>query len=255
MKKISMFSKAFDVFKEEGVIALFSRFFNFVFNGLWKRSKVFNHKTREGVFNEIYDTNYWGSDESISGTGSEFLQTELISKELPKVFEIYNIKTFLDAPCGDFQWMKRVIDKYDINYIGADIVKALIENNNEAYSNEKINFIHLDICKDTMPKSDLMLCRDCLFHLSFQDIKSFFIKFIDSNIQYLLLTNHKQSNKKFENLDIQTGDFRMLDLFSSPLNLSSDVIYRFDDFKQPEPPREICLFKRSQIIECLSQWN
>lgn len=255
MKTNSMFAKASKILKDDGFISLFFRLNNYLFKGFWMRAKVFHHDNAQDVFTEIYKTNYWGSEESISGTGSEISQTELISNELPKIFQKYSVKTFLDAPCGDFVWMKRAIEKCNIDYIGADIVADLVELNNKSFSSESISFVHLDICNDNLPQADLMLCRDCLFHLSFADIKSFFIKFSNSNIEYLLLTNHKQFEKKFKNLDIKTGDFRMLDLFSEPINLSPNVNYRFDDYKDPEPPREICLFSRSQIQECIAKWQ
>jgi hypothetical protein len=55
--------------------------------------------------------------------------------------------------------------------LGADIVKDLIDINKKKYENEKIKFMKLDIKYDKLPDSDLMICRDCLFHFSNKDIK------------------------------------------------------------------------------------
>jgi hypothetical protein len=252
---VNIFIKVKESFQEDGLSGFIKRSIDYLTNGLWVRKKIFKSDNAEDVFNAIYETNYWGSDESVSGTGSEKSQTELISSELPKIFNEYGVNVFLDAPCGDFSWMSNVIEDTNVNYIGADIVDSIVKDNNKKYSNTSINFMHLDICKDELPQSDIMLCRDCLFHLSFNDIKSFFINFVKSDIPYLLLTNHIQDNSVFNNHDILTGDFRMLDLFSNPINLSTNVEHRFDDFKHPQPPREICLFTKSQISECIAKWR
>ncbi|MDR1323847.1 MAG: class I SAM-dependent methyltransferase, partial [Candidatus Margulisbacteria bacterium] len=64
----------------------------------------------------------WDSKESRSGGGSEVDATKTIRKTLPKLWKKYKIKTFLDVPCGDYNWMKE-IDKSTITYIGGDIVQ------------------------------------------------------------------------------------------------------------------------------------
>ena len=65
-------------------------------------------KNLQEVFTKIYDTKFWYNCESLSGAGSNLLYTENLRKELPKLFDIFNIKTVLDAPCGDMNWMRLV---------------------------------------------------------------------------------------------------------------------------------------------------
>jgi hypothetical protein len=66
------------------------------------------NKQLEQVFTNIYDTRAWHSKESISGNGSELIQTEQIINELPVLLKKYNITSMLDIPCGDFNWMQHV---------------------------------------------------------------------------------------------------------------------------------------------------
>jgi hypothetical protein len=80
-------------------------------------------------FTEIYNNNGWCSPESRSGNGSELKNTIKLRSELPYLFVKYNIKSILDIPCGDFNWMKEV-DLTNIEYKGADIVESLINLNN-----------------------------------------------------------------------------------------------------------------------------
>ena len=46
----------------------------------------------------------------------------------PGLLRDYNITTVIDVPCGDFHWMSRV-NLEGRKYIGGDIVKELIEDN------------------------------------------------------------------------------------------------------------------------------
>ncbi len=79
------------------------------------------------IFTKIYEENLWNSQETKSGIGSELQHTEILRKELFTLFRMYNIGTILDIPCGDYNWMKEMdLDGMNISYIGADIVKNLI---------------------------------------------------------------------------------------------------------------------------------
>ena len=62
----------------------------------------------ENVFDTIYSKNYWASAESCSGMGSQIFTTRKIQKILPILWKRYSIKSFLDIPCGDYNWMKEV---------------------------------------------------------------------------------------------------------------------------------------------------
>jgi len=96
-----------------------------------------------------------------------------------------------------------------------------------------------------------MICRDCLFHLSFQDTKSVLENFIQSNSTYLLTTTHKNMGGSFINKDISTGDFRCIDLFSKPYNFPTDPLYTIDDWIAPDPERQMCLWNREQVLLAL----
>ena len=121
------------------------------------------------TFTKIYETNHWDGEQSISGTGSDDSQTQTIVNAIGSLIEELNIKSILDLPCGDFRWMKSV-NMEDVNYIGADIVDEIIENNSKMYANDKIRFSVINLLSDPLPQSDLLLVRDCLVHLSFKDI-------------------------------------------------------------------------------------
>ena len=143
----------------------------------------------------------------------------IIIKEIPLLFKDYNISTMLDIPCGDFYWMKEV-DLKDIEYIGADIVDEIIKKNNEEYSKSNLHFKKLDLLKDNLPNVDLIFTRDCLVHLSFEDIFNALTNICNSNSKYLLSTTFTE---RTNNNDIKTGQWRTLNLEVEPFFLPKPI--------------------------------
>lgn len=211
-----------------------------------RRRKVFKHEKAEDRFTEIYKNNYWRNNESRSGSGSTLAYTENLRKELPDLFFEHDIKHLLDAPCGDFNWMSLVVRDTGIQYTGGDIVAPLIDDNKRKYAKDNVDFIHLDITKGPLPTADLMLVRDCLFHLSYQNILDFLKVFATSDIPLLLTTTHLNPGNTFENKDIPTGHFRNIDLFSAPFSFSEPQKRILDNIAG-EHTRDMCLFTREQV--------
>jgi hypothetical protein len=206
-------------------------------------------------FISIYDENLWQSKESISGEGSEILYTKPLRDWMLREIPSLNVKTFVDAPCGDFNWMKTIISELPINYIGIDIVPALIESNKLKYQSENIHFKNSDICKDPLPDCDIIMVRDCLFHLSYEDINNFLKNLYKTNYKYLFTTTHLNTNiNKFLNNNILTGDFRYIDLFSSPFNFNiSNIHSRVDDYVIGSiAPKEMILIEKKYVPKLIS---
>ena len=246
-------SKLKKSFQNEGVITTFIKIIYYPIKQLKykKFQRVLSLKSNEDIFTWIYKNNYWSSNESFSGTGSTLKYTKNLRKELPNLFSRYSIQKIFDAPCGDFNWMRHLLPFVKIKYIGGDIVKPLIDNLNINYKSNRISFLHFDLIREIPPKVDLMICRDCLFHLSFQDTKFVLENFIKSKSTYLLTTTHKNMDSSFINRDILTGDFRRIDLFSKPYNFPTNPLEVIEDWMLPEPERQMCLWDREQILLAL----
>jgi hypothetical protein len=71
-----------------------------------KEKRFFSDPTNEEIFNWIYETDKWGSAESVSGTGSTLDQTRLMSQKIPGLLEQLKVRTLLDIPCGDLNWLQ-----------------------------------------------------------------------------------------------------------------------------------------------------
>lgn len=165
-------------------------------------------------FKYIYSTNYWGDTESISGPGSKIAATENLRHELNILLKKFSIHSIIDAPCGDFNWMK-MVDLNDINYLGVDIVKELVDNNNKYYSGKHKIFACINILEKILPKVDLILCRDCFPHLSNNNIYKALQNFINSESKYLLMSSYPENNI---NEDIVTGQWRKINFNLKPFN-------------------------------------
>ena len=197
-------------------------------------------------FTLIYSRNAWGSKESVSGSGSTFAMTTSIRSLLPIIFEKFEIKSILDAPCGDFNWMK-LVDLNGISYLGGDIVEPLIADLNRNFASKFISFMQFDITTDSFPKSDLVLNRDCLFHLSYRDIQLTLSNFLKSDSKYLLSTSH-ENRGKFINADIRSGGFRLIDLFDSPFCFPTNFHFEIPEPGEGSlPPRNLYLWDRDQV--------
>ena len=173
------------------------------------------------IFTQIYHRNEWGDSESVSGPGSSIARTSVVRAKIAVLLEEFGVRSLLDAGCGDFNWMKEV--KLDLNrYIGADVVPELILENRRKYGDATRSFLITDITRDKLPRVDVILSRDCLVHLSFDDIFAAIQNFKESGSTYLLTTTFASVDR---NTEINTGAWRPLNLqlfpfdFPAPLKL------------------------------------
>lgn len=182
-----------------------------------------------------------------SGPGSNLQSTGALRGALPRIFKEYGVKTFLDAPCGDWFWMQTV-DLSDITYIGADISKGLIEENTAKFSRDGVSFLHLDITSDPLPASDVMLCRDCLFHLKFWLRWRFFENVARSDIRFLMLTmHHVTENQRVGG----NGGFKPFNPTVEPYNLPPPIEMIAED--ADGLPRSVGIWSREQVADAVSR--
>lgn len=184
-----------------------------------RRNHAPNSASPEDVFTDIYGTNKWGDKESVSGPGSNLQETEAIRRALPQLWKELNIRTVLDIPCGDFNWMRHV-DLNGITYTGGDIVSSLVERNNAAFGSVTCRFIVLDLLSGSLPTADCILCRDCLVHFSQEHVHAALENIKASGSRYLLTTTYPKQRR---NLPIATGEWQPLNLQAAPHKLGQPL--------------------------------
>ena len=167
-------------------------------------------------FTTIYRRNGFGGLESLSGEGSSLEQTATIRREIPRLVRELGARSFLDAACGDFNWMRQV-DLGVEKYYGVDIVDGLIADNQARFGGPGREFLCRDLIREDLPAADLVLCRDCLVHLTFKQAKKLLLNLKRSWSRYLLATTFID---RTENVDLLGRDlWRTLNLELPPFNL------------------------------------
>lgn len=202
-------------------------------------------KDKEAQFTDYYWIQQWSNEESVSGRGSTLAYTKKLRQQLPELIDEFNIESILDAPCGDYNWFRKVPLHPDVTYIGGDIVAPLVERNRRIYGDEQIRFLHLDITEDQLPEVNLWLCRDCLIHFSNKDIFKTLKQFCWSNIPYLLTTTYPDVK---QNSNIATGEVRKLNLEKPPFNLPDPLVY-LDDGEDEGYSKKLGLWEREKVIK------
>ncbi len=79
----------------------------------------------EKLFTRIYARNSWRDAESRSGPGSTIARTDLLRSRLSDMVRELQVRSLLDVPCGDFNWM-RLTELPGVDYVGADVVLELV---------------------------------------------------------------------------------------------------------------------------------
>jgi hypothetical protein len=171
-------------------------------------------RSPSSVFARIYTENGWGDPESRSGSGSTMQNTEEVRRLLPGLLAELGVGAMLDVPCGDFHWMSSI--SMDVDYIGGDIVDELVIANRRRHAGPRRRFERIDLLAGGLPRADLVLCRDCLVHLSFRHVFAALASIRASGSTWLLTTTFDGVG---ENRDIATGNWRRLDLTKPPFSL------------------------------------
>lgn len=196
------------------------------------------------IFETIYRDNYWASNESRSGVGSEFTFANAYRQRLERLLRHKAIQSVFDAPCGDLNWIAPLIGQTHIHYLGGDISPSVVRAARSAHPDMEIHVF--DITRDPFPQVDLWHCRDCLFHLPFELIEQALANFARSSIPFALITTH-HSRLLHQNLNVQPGGFRLLDLEKPPISLPKPLARIRDYRPERDFPRYVCLWSRQQV--------
>jgi len=203
---------------------------------------------------EEFEDRTWahGGRNPRSGRGSNMRWTQGIRTALPQIFEDYKVKTFLDAPCGDWFWMQHV-DLSGVTYIGGDISKSVVNDITKEHARPGVKFLHLDVTSDKLPNADMMMCRDCLFHLSFEMRWEFYKNFVKSNIPYLLST----VNYNAENKDLSGPGWEPYNPFLPPFEIGAPLQVVQERGRQAlhEDWRETVAHPKAETFRSMAIWG
>ena len=181
----------------------------------------------ERVFAEFYEKNFWRDPETRSGKGSR-KDLSCVRDTLAALREIvahYDVRSLADIPCGDFNWIGEFLLDSRVRYVGYEIVAKLVADNREKHPG--IEFRQLDIVEEVpekadLIKADLILCKDLLNHLTYEEVRYALENMRRSGARYLLASN----NFGYRNRQLVARRWfnsRHLDITAAPLNYTAPI--------------------------------
>jgi len=184
----------------------------------WKKRSQFFGLTTEETFTKIYKTNLWSAGDKnesaiYSGPGSYGDPAKMYVNFINDFISQCAITSITDIGCGDFAIGYQITTQNpNLCYHGCDVVKYVINNNQQKFGSKKIRFYHLDAANESFPIADVLTIRQVLQHLSNKEIKKIMAK--AQRYRYVIVTEHllKEEYVKKYNSDKPTGpDIRLID--------------------------------------------
>jgi hypothetical protein len=175
---------------------------------------------QQATFTTIFKANQWGNTETVSGPGSTQARGADFQQDLISLLDDLKVSSILDAPCGDLNWMRNILEHRDLRYTGVDIVDALIDRNASLHGTASRRFLCTDMTRGDLPAADLIVCRDGLVHLSFTDARAAIRNFRRTGSRYLLATTFISRSR---NRDVPTGGWRVLNLERPPFSFPAPL--------------------------------
>jgi hypothetical protein len=140
--------------------------------------------------------------------------------------------------------MQHMIDEVPVEYTGIDIVEDIVCENAAKYGTERIHFRHGDLCRDRLPKADLVISRDCFIHLSYEGTLRALDNLRASGSTYLLASTYPGVTT---NEDIVTGRWRFINLALPPYGLPKPELKIAED----EAGKEMWLWRIKELQDGL----
>lgn len=173
-------------------------------------------RTIQDKFSAIEDGDVWGYDHQ-----GRSERTAKMRRQLLTFLDAEDIKSIRDIPCGHFTWQKTLLEEAElqglsIDYSGADIVPSIIRSNHDISDHR---FEVMDITTDQIPPCDLLMVRDCLVHLTDEQILRALNNIRRSKAKWIAITNFPTRQHRFRNDWDPLNFWRPLNLIDPPFNL------------------------------------
>jgi SAM-dependent methyltransferase len=175
------------------------------------------------IFDSIYRDNAWNGVESRSGPGSGDAATALLRAEIVNLARELDVRTVVDAACGDGYWMPDLP-----GYTGIDVSAEAIRLAQARHPERRYLVGSLSTVR--IPMADLVIFRDALQHLSLRDGMDALARIIGSGPRFLLASTYIGGT----NEDIETGDAYSPDLMAAPFRLGEPERLIFDGYHYHE---------------------
>ena len=188
------------------------------------------HDSTQQAFEKVYKDKLWGTNaqgKGYSGYGSTAQATLLWRTFLQQFMKENNIKSVVDAGCGDWE-STAATDWTGIDYKGYDIVDSVIQQDKAKYEKDNIHFFTANVVTTDLPAADLLIVKHVLQHLSNAEVSQLLTQ-LPKYKHVLLVDSVDEKTLTGENKDISAGDFRNLDPTKPPFEVPGDKPLTFYD--------------------------
>lgn len=188
--------------------------------------------TRKTIFQDIYGKQIWNNGNSSvpkSGPGSALGNTLGVISFLDKFVDENKIESVRDIGCGDLTWIQKTnfFKNKNIVYQGFDIVPSVISENKKNFPDKIFEIV--DAVNDTQiikaTKSDLLIIRDVIFHMTNAEILRLFGN-IKNTFKYICITS-SFTNKNSDTFN--QWHFSSKNIKLEPFKKSNDHICVLDE--------------------------
>ena len=177
----------------------------------------------QAAFESIYDKDEWGAG---SGPGSHPYFTIEYRAFIQRFISLNDIGSIVDIGCGDWQF-SRFMDFGRADYLGFDVVRTLVERNQNIYGSSRIKFEMMPEDFDLVPSGDLLIIKDVLQHLPDCDVFEI-LNSVVKRFPFVLITNSYQKIDTAQNIDLSNhGAFRCLDLTAKPYCVAGAYVFEY----------------------------
>lgn len=185
-----------------------------------------NDAQRREMFSKVYSNNVWTHGDGRvpkSGSGSTLQKTESTRSFLKEAVLRYNIRSIVDAPCGDLTWMRTLFPffaEHGVKYTGVDIVPSEIAQHSFAFPQH--TFLELDMAVKPLPAADLIFSRQALQHMNVEDNMRVMNNWVSSGSQFIMQTTYNVTpNSNYR--PVSGGTNSLINLLAPPYNLPSPM--------------------------------
>jgi hypothetical protein len=151
-----------------------------------RQRREYGSLSAEEAFERIYLEGTWGQKFD-SGAGSADAITGSYVRLVRSFIDEHEIRSVVDLGCGDFRVGRQLVSA-DVDYVGVDLVRPLVERNQRLYGSPKVRFEHANLVEDELPRGELALLRQVLQHLSNDEIERVLER--TRQFRFLLVTEH-----------------------------------------------------------------
>jgi SAM-dependent methyltransferase len=159
---------------------------------------------------------------------------------LQRLFNETEYITIVDYGCGNWELMKHIYIRPEVQYLGIDLVKHIIDNNIQQYERSNIHFREIYRQGDAMQLTgDILIIKDVMQHWPNAEILTF-LRDILPNYRMAIITNDFCKWLATPR-DIGPGGGHCFDLRDPPFSLRAELIL---DWQSANKRKHVLLWKR-----------